>query len=185
MASLLPHRCYSFERLIAGFPSRLTVDMEYFCSIPDTRNVTQCYSVKTGRVSTIVHRANANRGSGGADSIRRLAHMCSDRFLTKSEILSERVGENLNRTCGFHRQFTFCVFSSRFALTSASTFDHSNPLSEPWGHRTRQRIRGPRPLRPRRRRLAPPSTTSRCARSTGTGSTSSSAGRGRRRGGPP
>ena len=88
LASLLPHRCYSFERLIAGFPSRLTVDMEYFCPIPDTRNVTQCYSVKTGRVSTIVHRGNANRESGGADSIRRLAHMCSDRFLTKSEILS-------------------------------------------------------------------------------------------------
>ena len=66
----------------------MTVDMEYFCPIPDTRNVTQCYSVKTGRVSTIVHRGNANRESGGADSIRRLAHMCSDRFLTKSEILS-------------------------------------------------------------------------------------------------
>ena len=42
--------------------------MEYFCPIPDTRNVTQCYSVKTGRVSTIVHRG----GGGSANSSRRL-----------------------------------------------------------------------------------------------------------------
>ena len=57
-----------------------SVNMEYFCPIPDTRNVTQCYSVKTGRVSTIVHHGNAtSRGSIGADSIRRLAHICSER----------------------------------------------------------------------------------------------------------
>ena len=48
--------------------------MEYFCPIPDTRNVTQCYSVKTGRVSTIVHHGNAARGRA-PDSIRRFAHM--------------------------------------------------------------------------------------------------------------
>ena len=62
------------ERLIAGYPIKKTVDMEYFCPIPDTRNVTQCYSVKTGRVSTIVHHGNAARGRA-PDSIRRFAHM--------------------------------------------------------------------------------------------------------------
>ena len=53
--------------------------MEYFCPIPDTRNVTQCYSVKTGRVSTIVHHgggggtaAKGRAGGAAAHPIRRL-----------------------------------------------------------------------------------------------------------------